>query len=151
MIGTCSPRSHLLRVGWLIVTPLVLAGCGSRFATVAGKVTVDGHSANSGRVFLRSPDGKSVVVAYIMPDGAYQAMDVPLGPKKITVTALTRLERDKLKRSGKFKKSDAPESSAARRGPFVPIPAKYEDPDGSGLTTTVQSGINTYDSELSSR
>jgi hypothetical protein len=134
----------------LILTPFVLAGCGSRFATVEGKVTVDGHPANSGRVFFRSADGKSVVFAYIMPEGTYQAMDVPLGPMKVTVTPLTRLERDKLQRSAK-KKPNAPESPAVPKGSFVPIPPKYEDPDGSGLTTTVNSGINTYDIELSSR
>src|SRR5438046_2405730 len=125
MIGACSPRSHLLRTGWLILTLFVLAGCGRRLAIVAGKITVDGHPANSGRVFFRSADEKSVVFAYIGRDGAYHAVDVPPGPMKVWVTPLTRMERDKLKRSAKVKKGNASESPEAPIVSFVSIPQKY--------------------------
>src|SRR5438132_5930448 len=99
MIGACSPRSYLLTAGWLILTPFVLAGCGPQHAIVEGQITVDGHPANSGRVFFRSADEKSVIFAYIQPDGAYQAVDVPLGPMTVWITPLTKLERAKLQRT----------------------------------------------------
>jgi hypothetical protein len=132
----------------------VLAGCGSQHAIVEGEITVDGQPANSGRVFFRSADEKSVVVAYVQSDGTYHAVDVPLGPMTVWVTPLTRLERGKLQRNAKAKKPNVPEAPEGPEAPilsFVSIPPKYQDPNSSGLTTTVQSGTNTYNIEMASR
>jgi hypothetical protein len=154
MTGACSPRSHLLGTGWLILLLFVLAGCGRKLAIVDGKITVDGRPANSGRVFFRSADEKSVVFAYIAPDGAYHAIDVPPGPMKVWITPLTKMERSKLQRRAATKKGKTAEAAEAPEAPilsFVSIPQKYQAPTSSGLTTTVQTGTNTYNIQLSSR
>jgi hypothetical protein len=153
MTGVCSPRSQLLRAGGLILTLLVLAGCGRKFGVVDGKVTVDGRPANSGRVFFKSADDKGEAVAYIGRDGAYHAIDVPLGAMKVWVTPPTKMERQKMARRGGARKerpADTPEPEPPLAS-IVPIPQKYQDPTSSGLTTTVQAGPNTYNIEMSSR
>jgi hypothetical protein len=132
----------------------VLAGCGRKFGTVDGKITVDGRPVNSGRVLFRSADEKHVVFAYIGPEGAYRALDVPSGPMNVWVTPPTKMERAKMQRKGRAKKGDTSEAPEVPEVPivsFVPIPQKYQDPTTSGLTTTVQPGPNTYNIEMSSR
>jgi hypothetical protein len=143
-----------LRTGGLILTLLVLAGCGRKFGTVDGKITVDGRPANSGRVFFRSADEKSVVVAYIGREGTYHAVDVPPGTMNVWVTPPTKMERQKMQRRGGARKerpADAPEPPEPPLASIVSIPQKYQDPTSSGLTTTVQPGRNTYNIEMSSR
>jgi hypothetical protein len=154
MSEACSPGRPLLKKGCLVIMLFVLIGCGPRLAHVKGKITVSGRAANSGRVFFRSADEKSVVVAYIGPDGAYQAVDVPVGPMSVWVTPLTRMERTKMQRSARSQKTKAQEESESPQAPtgsFVTIPEKYQDPTTSQLTTTVNSGVNTYNIELSSQ
>jgi hypothetical protein len=131
----------------------VLAGCGPKRGTVDGKITIDGRPVNSGRVFFRSADEKSVVFAYIDRDGSYHAMDVPMGPMNVWVTPPTKMEREKAQRiaAGRAKKGTAPEAPEAPVVSFVPIPKKYQDPTTSKLTTTVQGRTNSYNIEMLSR
>ena len=141
-------------IDYVFMGQVLLAGCGQRLAVVKGKITVDGRPANSGRVFFRSADEKSVVFAYLGPDGAYQAVDVPPGPMNAWVTPLTKMERTKIQRSARSKKAKAAEESEAPPTPIVSfqsIPEKYQDPTTSRLTTIVNSGTNTYNIEMSSQ
>ena len=149
MIGPCSPRRSLLMAGWLVLTSFVLTGCGwqKKQATVEGKATIDGSPANSGNVIFTSDDGARAFSVRILPDGTYRAIDVPLGSMKVAVKPASRQQRALLKKKGKT----AQEAARVPTGPAVPIPKKYHDADTSGLTTTIQSGSNTYNIEISSK
>jgi hypothetical protein len=158
MVGASTRRNYRPLTSCFVLALLVPAGCGvGGSATVEGKVTIDGQPASSGRVFFRSADGKSTVVATIGPDGAYRAVDVPCDTMKVTVTLPTKWERIGLLRDAKkAKKSGASEGPKAPRGvgasePGVKISEKYQNPDTSGLTLAVTSGTNTYDIEISSK
>lgn len=158
MVGPSIRWNYCWLTGCCLLALFVLAGCGDRgSAIVEGKVTIDGQPASSGRVFFRSADGKSTIVATIGSDGAYRAVDVPCDAMKITVTLPTKWERIGLIRDAK--KAKKPGASV---GPGAPggvkafessakIPKKYEDPDASGLALTVKSGTNTYDIEISTK
>jgi hypothetical protein len=151
-------QAQILSAGCLILALLGLAGCGgeSRLATVEGKVTIDGQPISSGRVFFRSPDGKSTVIAKIRPDGTYRALDVPYGVMRVTVTPITKWERMRRMQDPKNGKKSRPSEGesegidSSTEVPRVIIPEKYQDPDTSGLTFAATSETNTYNIEISS-
>ncbi len=158
MAGASIRRTHRPLTGCATLALVVLAGCGGGgSATVEGKVTIDGQPARAGRVFFRSADGKSTVVATIMSDGAYRAVDVPCDAMRVTVSLPTKWERIGLIRDAKkAKASGAADGPKAPRGadgfePDAKLPEKYQNPDASGLALTVKSGTNTYDIEISSK
>lgn len=142
--------------------PLVAAGCtvlvllamalwgGSEMATVEGMVTVDGQPVTAGRVVFRSADGKSTILANIAPDGSYRALDVPYVPMQVTVAGLTKMERVRVQRGVKGKKSAESEARNKAVESSPKVPEKYEDPDTSGLSFTATSGTNTYNIEIRS-
>jgi hypothetical protein len=129
-------------MGWLILALLVLAGCGKKEGTVEGKVSVDGTPITSGSVFFTRADGGEARAIYISSNGTYRALNIAPGPVKVCVTPLPSMDRKKKVGS---KEMEAPPQ------PPVPIPKKYTHADTSGLSTTVHSGTNTYDIEMSSR
>jgi hypothetical protein len=144
MIGVRASRSHLLLAGFMLLTPFVLAGCGSgssKLATVEGKVTVDGAPANSGEVIFTATNG--ALSATIQPDGTYRALQVPVGSVQVSITPAPPTPP-----SASLGK-DMPGAPAVARP--VPIPKKYTTPGTSGLTTTVKGGTNQYNIELSSK
>jgi hypothetical protein len=143
MMEACSSRRRLLKMGWLILAPLVLAGCGSgKPGTVEGKVTLDGTPvAGAASVFFTCADGEVRAVP-IRRDGYYRALLIPVGPANVSVTPDTQVV------SKKKKGKDEPGAPPLRS---VQIPTKYLIADSSGLSTTVRSRTNTYDIEMSSR
>jgi len=146
-------RSHLVIKACLLFSLFALAGCGgSEFATVEGKVIVDGQPVTAGRVIFQSMDGKSSIIAKIAPDGSYRALDVPCGAMNVFVTPLDKVERIRIQRGGtKGKKSSESEALAKAVESSPKIPEKYEDADTSRLTFTVKSGTNTYNIEILSK
>jgi hypothetical protein len=148
MVGACVQRSYLPLTSCLSITLFALAGCGGPgSATVTGKVTVDGQRVTSGMVHFTSDDGKSTVLAHISGDGIYSALDVSSGTTKITIVPLTPI-------SGKPPLNDGAEKGkdkGAKIEPSAKIPARYSDPNTSGLTFIVKSGANTHDIEMSSK
>jgi hypothetical protein len=143
MMGVGSSRRRSLKMGWLILALLVLAGCGQgKPGTVEGKVTVDGTPVTSGIVSFTRADGEARAV-FIGRNGTYRALNILPGPVKVAV--MPRAHVDSKKRVG----ADEPEGPPQRP---VQIPKKYIHADTSGLSTTVHSGTtNTYDIEMSSR
>jgi hypothetical protein len=128
-------------MGWLILVLLVLAGCGEKPGTVEGKVSVDGTPVTSGSVFFTRADGEARAV-YIGNKGTYRALNIRPGPVKVSVMPPAHV--DSKKRVGSDEWEKPPQRHA-------PIPKKYTNADTSGLSTTVHSGTNTYDIEMSSR
>jgi hypothetical protein len=78
----------------------------------------------------------------IEEDGKYRVANVPLGEVKIGVnTMAAQGEYQSKSRSAALDKSKpAPK--------FINVPAKYFDPDSSGLRTTISKGTNTYNIEI---
>jgi hypothetical protein len=100
------------------------------------------------------------VSSSIHQDSSYTVSRVPLGPATITVS--TRMLRPPAK-EGKMMLSPPPPpgplppgveltppgmNSAELEKRYVPIPEKYGDVQGSGLTYTVQSGKQEYNLDL---
>ena len=133
--GACSLP---VAVVWLVFPALIACGCGgtgSTTNTLTGKVTINGKPAVAGAmVKLVSADNK-VATGGVGSDGTYSVADAPEGPVKIGVIGVP---------TGTVK-VDMPGMSAATG---EPIPARYADPNSSGLTYTVKKGYQTYDIAL---
>lgn len=133
-----------------ITTALIwVAGCGGPFtAAVSGRVTYKGNPLPGGTVTFIHPDGRTGY-ATIQEDGSYNIPAAPGGDVKCIVTtqkpipALPKGVAAKLPGGGS-KGSDP----VYPTGKYVPIPAKYGDPQTSGLAYTIHRGSNTIDITL---
>jgi hypothetical protein len=134
-------------VGWLLFSVLIAGVCGcGRTATVTGNVTYQGRAVVYGSAVFLSADNKAHA-GVIGPDGSYTVEGVPPGDVKITV-----LSRDpsKGRMAGRARKP-APPGTNPPAAPettvqgWFPLPAKFEDPETSGLTCTVVSGRFVHD------
>ncbi|HZT79782.1 MAG TPA: hypothetical protein VFA26_06160 [Gemmataceae bacterium] len=142
------------RSGLLILSAALVgaAGCGKPTGTVSGKVYYKNTPLKGGHVTLVGSDGRTVTEA-IQEDGSYTLAKAPVGAAKLAV------ETDSLKGSrfgggGKYPlpgedpktyKPPDPKENARR---YVQIPAKYADPNSSGLTLNVTGGQQTHDIKL---
>lgn len=161
-------RAAFWRLGMgLFVLPLALiaVGCGSGQGTVSGKVSYQGKDVPGGTVFILPSKGGSVSGA-IKEDGTYSIAKVPSGPAKVTVetesvkpaSAAPAQARGDASFYSKMPKPPAdlakgdvtigPSLSRGDAKRYVPIPAKYNDPDQSGLSLTVKGGKNSFDIDL---
>ena len=135
------------------------AGCGPKGLknVVEGKVTLKGAAVN-GKVIFHGTDGKKAE-SPIDPKGEYHVSDPPLGDCKISIEpfgagVLGGVKPPppdmKPKTKGKKDKSSEPEggfvTGASSMG--VDPPAKYKDPNTSGLKYTVKGGKEKHDIEL---
>jgi hypothetical protein len=137
------------RLAWSGALMLILSavsGCGPRFGTVEGMVTVDGKPANDGTVIFSGTDNRSAAGA-IRPDGHYTAEKVPVGDVKVVIHQMV-MKGGGPDRPGPLKGFENP---AATDSKPVPIPKKYQSIETSGLTYTVTSGTNDFTIDLSSK
>jgi hypothetical protein len=156
--------SRCLRRSLFLSAFLLAAGCGSK-GTVSGKVTYKDKAVPGGKVQFKTEKGKSYL-GTIKEDGSYTVEKVPAGPVTITVEPN---EPPKLGTTPGFRgppkdrmnfgpPKDAPIPEEARKA-FDPrgqsgqkfikdFPAKYKDPEKSGLTYTVTGGDQTHDIPL---
>jgi hypothetical protein len=125
---------------WLLAILLAgVCGCGHR-ATVTGKVTYQGRPVRHGTVILLGGD-KMARAGVVQPDGSYLVEGVPPGSVKIGVI------------SGDPSKGRSPMRDGKRVRPgriegWFPLPSKFEAPETSGLSCTVDSGHVNHDIEL---
>jgi hypothetical protein len=130
-------------------------------ATISGTVTYKGEPLTAGYVAFYDTNGQTAS-GRIDADGHYTVYKAPVGEVKVAVftidpTAKPPVGLTKKKQPGgvyeeamaKSKQTSNGEMIApARPGKFVPIPARYKDPEQSGLTFTVKSGSQTIDLDL---
>jgi hypothetical protein len=119
-----------------------LSGCGSKRASVSGKVTYQGEALSSGLVVFVDRDGKVSQPAGIEVDGAYAADNVPLGHVTVCVEVFPLSGGDGSPEAAKDRSKDQ------ARPRYVPIPPKYRDAKQSDLTLDVKPGTNVYNIEL---
>ncbi len=117
-------------LGCLVVLP---AGCGPKFVSVSGTVTYQGKALSGGTVTFYDSTNKPRS-SPIDANGGYALKDVATGKARIAVFAPMDIPFDStgtgLKGGGV-----APKPAAATA---VTLPAKYNDPDKSGLTCDVK-------------
>jgi hypothetical protein len=117
------------------VTPVKYPDSG---ATLEGTVTYAGQTI---RVALIIAQGeKDYVQAFMTDDGRYKIVNAPLGEVKLAVnTAAGRGVMIGRQMAASRGKGTGPLPSV------IDVPAKYGDPNTSGIKTTINPGANTFD------
>lgn len=143
-------RSRTSCGGALPVMMLLLSlatGCGGQAnGTISGTVTYQGKALPGGTVTF-VPEAGAPVHAEIQSDGSYRMSNAPLGPVKIgvqTKSAQKAPSSSSMPRNPK----DFEKFKSAMMNTESLIPAKYTDPNNSGLTYTVTKGKQQHDIEL---
>jgi hypothetical protein len=141
--GIClAPAARpVLRMGVLPVLVLAAAGCGPNMGGIRGKVTYKGEPVPYGDVAFVASTGL-VSSVRIREDGSYEVHDLPAGAVKIGVRAhqppgmgIAAVVKDRL---------PLPKGGSSTAAPkYVKIPAKWGDPEKSGLGCTVSRGSDT--------
>lgn len=148
MTTTClRKRCCKVLLPMLLLIPLA-AGCGGGQAkgTVSGKVTYRDKPLPSGIVTF-IPETGAPVHADIQGDGSYRMSNAPLGPVKIGVQ--TKSAQDAAPSSPMPRNpTDYGKLQSAMMDKESLIPAKYTDPNNSGLTYTVTKGKQQHDIDL---
>ena len=157
MIGSVSlPRGRIARRCWPVLLLLLPAGCSSK-GTVSGTVTYQGKPVAAGTVTFVPQKGGGAFTASIR-EGKYKVEGVPTGAMKIAVSTPSPAPGinqfiGKMQPPPELRAKMAPnpsgEGSAQPSVPATePIPRKFEDPETSGLTYTVKSGVQVHDIDL---
>ena len=123
-----------------------LSGCHNARATVRGKVTFKDEVLPAGTVAFYGPDNQ-VANAALLPDGTYQATEVPLGEVKVAVTTPPPPDpkaAERLKNNPMVKERGI----TIKQEKVVSVPRKYNLPGTSGLGLTVTQGSQTFDITL---
>jgi hypothetical protein len=132
----------------LAVASLAMAaasGCGPSKASVTGTVTYSGQPLPSGTITFASEAGAKPVKASPITDGKYTITDFIAGPAKVTVLTTPPPS------GGGKPPPGAPAiavPTTAAPGKYVPIPAKYNNPQQSGLSYDVKGGEQTKNFDL---
>lgn len=138
--------SRLACRNWIVSVCLAAGmGCGTSTATVTGKVTMNGTPVTAGAVTFHG-EGQFVQSAAIDSGGNYSISNAPIGPVKVTVqSAQPRAARNM---PGKTATKHPGEKGGAAAAASTSIPAKYGDPNQSGLSFTLKAGSQTIDLPL---
>ncbi len=120
----------------LFALVLLAAGCSAGKGSISGKVSLNGTPVAGGTITFQSEVGNREVFSALIKDGQYSIEGVPTGKARVTVKNLG---------PGAGGKQDG--NRAASQG-ASPIPARYADPDSSGLSLTVRPGEQSYPVDL---
>jgi len=138
-------RSVVLTVG-LVVSVVLLSGCGASTTTVSGKVTYQGKTVVWGNVSVVASDNISYA-GEIKEDGTFTIPKVPVGPCKIGVTSPDPEAKDPApspfgKDMGISAKVGKPiDRPKPPPGTWFEIPDNYRDPVNSGVTREIKKGV----------
>jgi hypothetical protein len=142
---------------------LALAGCGGTTTppTLDGKVTYKGAPLTGGKLLLYSATpGAPVVqrlpgtnltmpaahVLFIRPDGSFQGTAPPPGQYRIAIdNSHLALQTEGLPPDYAKKVVSATESAL---GKHISLPERYSDPARSGLSVSIEDGVNHQDVAL---
>jgi hypothetical protein len=128
------------RLAGLVIACVLLAGCeGSKFADVAGTVTLDGEPIADGSITFIPSDGQTPTAGGKIKDGKYAA-SVPIGTMKVAISYP--------KVSGTKKLYDTPDSPVGYLYKEA-VPARYNEQ--TELVLEVKAGRNTKDWELTAK
>jgi hypothetical protein len=133
-----------LRVWVLCCLVLLPAGCGPRSVNVSGTVTFKDKPLTAGTITFYDATNKPRS-AQIEANGAYAVKDVATGRARITVIAPMDIKFPGMAVGGM---PGAPGDPKPAAGSGVTLPAKYNDPDQSGLTCDVKSPDQKHDVKL---
>ena len=137
---------HLLRraIPLLAVLAVVLSptGCGQSTGRVKGTIKVGGVPLKRGIIAFLSQSGNNDSYAATIIDGVYETDPIPTGEAKIIVYHSS----DEPPEGGKGNDLVPAKKGKARNVGLVP--AEYHNPDTSGLSITIASGMNTFDKDL---
>ena len=131
--------SQLIRLSLVAATGLLLSGCGKQDrGYLTGTVVVNGEAVGPGTLSFQpvEPD-RPGAVAFFGEDGKYEVMTsgrekgAPVGEYRVLIQGGEDFGAESV--------GPPPESK---------IPARYNTPDGSGLTVTLEPGKNKRDFEL---
>jgi hypothetical protein len=122
-----------LRWPVLLTAALLLAGCAPGLGQVSGKVKYKGQPLPTGTITFYDQKNNPTSSA-IGPDGSYSVQKVAAGPVKITVSVPMNIS---------FMGDRPPPGPKA-----PPLPAKYIDPEKSGLDFEVKAGDQVHDFNL---
>lgn len=155
-------------LGAAVLLLLMLSGCGSKTATVRGRVTLDGQPLKAGMVTF-NPTGAKQTVSAEINNGNYTLEKVMLGPGTFTVDTgdvakyLTQAEnaanvpgldqmsdQQRQKLQDGLKKQMSPELAKRYEGAQL-VPPVYASSKSSRLSYTVRSGSQDHDIALTSQ
>jgi hypothetical protein len=130
---------------WLLPLLAAVGGC-RHSVTVGGKVSFQGRPVSYGSVIF-VVDGRLARSGVIQPDGSYVVEELSAGTAKIAVISRDPSKGRSVLRGGKPSEPGKKETSAhnATPLPWFPLPAKFEDPETSGLTCILGTGHLDYD------
>jgi hypothetical protein len=113
---------------------------------VHGTVTFKGEAVPVGTVVFYGP-GDQVVNAALLPDGTYEATEVPLGEVKVAVTTPPPPDP---KAAEKLKNNPMVQMKriVIKQEKVVSVPRKYNLPGTSGISLTVTQGSQQFDITL---
>ena len=142
-------RRLSLRIAFFMGTFAVLSfsvGCSSdkaATATITGSVQIDGKNANSGDIVFSTKE--MTVSGAIQSDGTYKVVGAAPGAAKIYLMsapkAIAKTSAPALEGTGGKQTVSNP----------IPIPAKYQKAETSGLTFEIKSGDNSCPLQLSTK
>ena len=142
-----SSPTHRLALLVFVLPALVPLGCGSKKASISGKVTYQGKAITGGFVnFISEGPNATTKTSNIEKDGSYSVTGVPPGPAKITVQGVPPPRKFQAPQAMQNKpgvadaKSDQPEE--------VFVPPQYSSPDQTDLKYDVQPGSQTHNIDL---
>jgi hypothetical protein len=142
-------RQHLQRLALLSLAGfgLVLAGCSKRLvevpltgATLEGTIT---YGKDKVLVALVTVQGEGGVAAtgFVGDDGRYKILNAPLGDVSIGIDT----EAGKGQMMSKVMARAVGKEKGAPLPKAIDVPAKFGDPNTSGIKTTIEKGENKYD------
>jgi hypothetical protein len=135
------------RVAASTLLACAVLGCQGR-GDVSGMVMFQKKPLVFGTVMVVGSDGQ-IHQGNINADGSYTVTGVSLGEARIAVNS--RAPDAPVVRKSEYKEdpnSETARQRAALKAQWFPIPAKYGDPNTSGLTLEVKRGTNAHPIEL---
>ena len=135
----------------LSILALSFAGC-SQYetrlpetgATLEGTVTYKGENVPLALISVLGEKGQGN--GQVEEAGQYKVENVPLGDVKIGVnTEAMKTNFMSQQMAQSYKGPGAKGGSRAPAPRFLSVPAKFQDPETSGITTTIKRGKNTFD------
>jgi hypothetical protein len=125
---------------------LILAGCvnSEKLAIVEGTVTIDGKPLSTGIIVFETTGARPATGQ--IKDGKivnWENGGVPLGTHKVSITAIEEIATTTPTNPG-----DVGSGSLASMSGKSLIPPRYGDPNKSGLSALIKSGINEVQFQL---